>query len=87
MQLQSDILGANITRPSMKEVTALGAAIMAGLAVGVWKDLKDVSTRHQLSQGQTVKFRPQSSAETRKKDFDQWLRAVERAKGWLELNN
>lgn len=85
MQLQADILGVNISRPAMKEVTALGAAIMAGLAVQVWKDLKDVTIRHSLSEANTTRFTPNSSAEQRRQGFHQWQRAVERATGWIEL--
>lgn len=84
MQLQADILGVNIVRPAMKEVTALGAAIMAGLAVGVWKDLADVTMRHSLSEGSLSRFTPNSSAEQRRQGFHQWQRAVERATGWVE---
>jgi len=64
----------------MRETTALGAAIAAGLAVGVWKnfdDLKDVNT-----EGRTF-FRPQISREESESRFSRWEKAVQMSKGWL----
>jgi glycerol kinase len=45
MQLQADLLGCEIVRPQMLETTALGSGIMAGLAMGIWRDLSEVSSR------------------------------------------
>ena len=64
----------------MRETTALGAAIAAGLAVGTWKsidELKDVNTH-----GSTV-FRPGISKEEGTQRFRRWTKAVEMSKGWL----
>ena len=79
MQFQADILGVAVQRPPMLEVTALGAAALAGLATGFWSDraaLESVTTN-----GARV-FEPQMSADRREKLFADWKRAVERAKGW-----
>jgi glycerol kinase len=63
----------------MRETTALGAAIAAGLAVGTWKsieELKEVNT-----EGSTI-FRPAVAKEESSKKFDRWSKAVEMSKGW-----
>ncbi|OAQ61705.1 glycerol kinase 2 [Pochonia chlamydosporia 170] len=79
MQTQSDIIGIPVNRPAMRETTALGAAIAAGFAAGVWEsfdDLKDVNT-----EGQTV-FKPQITASDANKRFERWEKAVQMSKGW-----
>ncbi|KAM5344222.1 hypothetical protein ACJ41O_012759 [Fusarium nematophilum] len=79
MQTQSDLIGIPVNRPAMRETTALGAAIAAGLAVGVWKgfdDLKDVNT-----QGKTI-FKPQIGKDEATSRFDVWEKAVQMSKGW-----
>lgn len=81
MQIQADILGLPVLRPAMKEPTALGGAIAAGLAVGVWEDLEDVRQSQALT-SRTV-FEPSLDPVTRDKQYLQWDRAVERARGWL----
>ncbi|GAO17907.1 hypothetical protein UVI_02027130 [Ustilaginoidea virens] len=76
---QSDIIGIPVNRPAMRETTALGAAIAAGFAVGVWdsfEDLKDVNT-----EGRTM-FKPQISAADANKKFERWEKAVQMSKGW-----
>ena len=80
MQTQADLVGIPIIRPKMRETTALGAAIAAGFATGVWKDfdeLKEVNTA-----GQTT-FEPKMDEESSKKMFVRWERAVRMSKGWL----
>lgn len=84
MQIQADLLGIEVDRPLMRETTALGAAIAAGFAVGVWKDyseLNDINTEDR-----TI-FYPRISAEEREKRFAEWQRAVERSYGWVEVND
>ncbi|OAA33457.1 glycerol kinase [Moelleriella libera RCEF 2490] len=79
MQTQSDIIGIPVNRPAMRETTALGAAIAAGFAAGVWdsfEDLKDVNT-----EGRTV-FKPQVSAADANKQFERWEKAVQMSRGW-----
>lgn len=84
MQLQADIAGVEIQRPSMKEVTALGAAVMAGLAVGVWSSVDDLVKVTKPTSGLNTYFTPNTGSATRDKGFKQWHRAVERAVGWYE---
>ncbi|ENH75487.1 Glycerol kinase [Fusarium oxysporum f. sp. cubense race 1] len=79
MQTQSDLIGIPVNRPGMRETTALGAAIAAGFAVGIWKsfdELKEVNT-----QGRTI-FKPQIAEEEATKRFSRWTKAVEMSKGW-----
>lgn len=80
MQTQADLVRIPVIRPKMSETTALGAAIAAGFATGVWKsfdELKEVNTK-----GQTV-FEPQMDEASSKKMFGRWGRAVKMSKGWL----
>lgn len=80
MQTQADLVRIPIIRPKMRETTALGAAIAAGFAAGVWKDfdeLKGVNTA-----GET-KFEPVMEEVASKKLFKKWERAVRMCKGWL----
>lgn len=78
-QTQSDLIGIPVHRPAMRETTALGAAIAAGFAAGVWEsfdDLKNVNTEDS-----TI-FKPQISAEDASKRFKTWEKAVQMSKGW-----
>jgi glycerol kinase len=79
MQLQADILGARVVRPTVNETTALGAAYAAGLAVGFWKSLDEL----RQNWGVDRVFEPQWNAARREEGYAGWKRAVERAKGWL----
>ncbi|MCA9216534.1 MAG: glycerol kinase GlpK [Planctomycetales bacterium] len=78
MQFQSDILDCNVKRPVVAETTALGAAYLAGLAVGFWQDLSDVQQNWQLDQ----EFDPAIDDARRKRLCRNWQRAVERSLGW-----
>jgi len=78
MQFQADVLGAPVKRPALLEVTAKGAALLAGLGAGVWSDLAALDAREQG--GRT--FEPQMSAERRDELYRGWKRAVERARDW-----
>lgn len=80
MQTQADISGIKVDRPAMRETTALGAAIAAGLATGVWQELEDLQGINR--NGRHV-FHPMISPEKAKKRFDKWERAVEMSKGWV----
>ena len=79
MQTQSDFIGIPVNRPAMRETTALGAAIGAGLAVGVWENIEEL--RYVNSEGRTV-FRPQISKEESEVRFKRWTKAVEMSRGW-----
>ena len=79
MQFQADILNASVIRPSVIESTALGVAMMAGRAVGMWND-------ESLQNLQTVQreFKPGMDGAHRERLLRQWKRAVSRAEGWIE---
>jgi glycerol kinase len=79
-QLIADQVGRPVERPLVRETTALGAAGLAGLAVGFWKDREEFA-----SAARTVerRFEPRPSTEERDRAYDEWLRAVERARGWV----
>ncbi len=80
MQLQADILGVPVVRARVEETTALGAAYAAGLAVGFWKDLQDLRDHW----GRDRVFEPTWTTEQQEEAYRGWLRAVDRARGWLE---
>jgi glycerol kinase len=84
MQLQADVLGLRIVRPKITETTALGAAYLAGLAVGYWSGLDDI--REQWQTDKT--FDPGPNQQKQQEFYRKWLKAVERSKGWLrEIEN
>lgn len=80
MQFQSDILGAKVDRPEVIETTALGAAYLAGLAVGYWKDQEDISTNWALSKSFTPKM------ESSKREFllKGWHKAIKCTREWAK---
>jgi glycerol kinase len=79
MQIQSDILGIDVDRPSMKETTALGAAIAAGFAVGVWKSFSELDEVN--SKDRTI-FSPKVSKEESEQKYKTWQKAIERSLDW-----
>lgn len=80
MQFQADILGMTVDRPQNVESTALGAAYMAGLAVGVWKNTDELRGYRKLDR----LFVPNMHSTRRQALYGGWKRAVERARGWAE---
>ena len=80
MQFQADILGVAVERPQVAETTALGAAYLAGLAVGFWKDTGDVTKNWALDR----RFEPQMDKAKREKLFTGWKKAVQRSLDWEE---
>ena len=80
MQFQSDILNVKIDRPKIVETTALGAAYLAGLAVGFFKSKEDIKKRWVCDR----EFEPKMSEEVREKSYKDWKRAVERSLAWEE---
>jgi len=76
MQFQSDILGVNVERPMVQETTALGAAYLAGLAVGYWENLADIAQYWQLERS----FSPQMPKEDADRLYLGWQKAVEAAR-------
>ena len=78
MQFQADILGVPVVRPRVTETTALGAAYLAGLAVGFWKDEAEIANQWQVDR----RFEPNMEAEERAKRMATWRRAVQRSMAW-----
>jgi glycerol kinase len=79
MQFQSDILGTPVVRPQVTETTALGAAYLAGVGVGML-------TQEQIAERWAVqaRFTPSMPPEERTRLYGGWKKAVERARGWVE---
>ena len=80
LQFQADQLGVPVRRPVVAETTALGAAYLAGLAVGYWDGLDDVRRNWALDR----EFSPTMGAEARARGYDGWKRAVQRSLGWAQ---
>jgi len=80
MQFQADILGAPVERPPVLEVTALGAALLAGLGVGFWNDRSEF----QSERAGVQVFEPTLTADRREALYAGWQRAVERSRDWDE---
>jgi glycerol kinase len=78
MQFQADILGVPVVIQETTETTALGAAYLAGLAVGFWKDQQQIAANYRVKR----KFIPRMSSKQRESLYRKWKMAVERAKGW-----
>ncbi len=78
MQIQADILGRPVVRPAVTETTALGAAYLAGLAVGFWRGQDELAANWRVDK----RFEPRLPADQRETLYAGWKRAVERAKGW-----
>lgn len=81
MQFQSDLLGAEVLRPACIETTALGAAYLAGLAVGYWKDTADIKQNRQTGRV----FLPEMQETTRAKLLKGWNRALTTALTWADM--
>ena len=82
MQFQADILDTQVDRPACIETTALGAAYLAGLAVGYWKDQEEIRQNWQLGRS----FKPQMSEEARNGRIHGWKRAVRTALAYAEAD-
>ena len=80
LQFQSDTLQSPVIRPKQLETTALGAAYLAGLAVGYWKDLDELQS--QWAKDRT--FTPEKSPEAMAKTIRKWGKALEKAKSWID---
>jgi glycerol kinase len=78
LQFQANLLGVPVRRPVVAETTALGAAYLAGLAVGYWADTADVARNWALDR----EFLPDMPVARREALYGDWVRAVDRAKGW-----
>ena len=80
MQFQSDIMGTTVVRPKLIETTALGAAFLAGLAVGFWKSTAELSDKFSIDR----EFEPALPAEQREQLYAGWQKAVTRAQHWVD---
>ncbi len=80
MQFQADILGIPIIRPKILETTALGAAYLAGLAVGYWDSFEEIRSQWQMDRI----FKPRMAPDKVKMLIERWQEAVERAKAWAK---
>lgn len=80
MQLQADLLGVPVVRPRITETTALGAAYLAGLAVGFWKNVEEIALHWSVDQ----RFEPKMSRDQADMKVHEWHRAIERARAWIE---
>ena len=78
MQFQADILGVPVLRPKVLETTALGAAYLAGLAAGVWKDTAAIGRQWAVGR----RFEPAMPGSEAKARMQGWTRALQRSKGW-----
>ena len=80
MQIQADLLGVPVVRPKVLETTALGAAYLAGLAVGFWQDAGAIQKNWQMDHV----FTPTLSRERAAEMMHGWRKAVDRSKRWVE---
>ncbi len=80
MQFQADLLNLPIVRPEVTETTALGAAYLAGLAVGVWENEEEIDKQWTIER----EFQPRMEADRREYLINNWNRALERAAEWVE---
>ena len=80
MQFQSDILGVPVDRPMVTETTAMGAAFLAGLAVGFWKDKAEIAAKWNVDRT----FKPAMATADRDRQYKGWKKAVERSRTWEE---
>ena len=80
MQFQADLVGVPVVRPAVTETTALGAAYLAGLAVGFWSGTDEIASLWRVER----RFEPTIAASKRDALLAEWKRAVERAKAWVQ---
>jgi glycerol kinase len=80
MQFQADLLDVPVVRPAVQETTALGAAYLAGLAVGYWRNLAEIASQWKVDR----RFEPAMKQGQREKMRTTWSKALERSKAWEE---
>jgi glycerol kinase len=78
LQMQADALGTSVQRPVVAETTALGAAYLAGLAVGYWNNQQEITQRWALDQ----EFHPQTNETQRESQYQRWKKAIKRSLDW-----
>lgn len=80
MQFQADMLNTEVHRPKTLETTALGAAYLAGLAVGYWANMDEIKAEFAIDK----KFLPEMTEEKRAKNYKYWRKAIERTMDWID---
>ena len=80
MQLQANVLGVPVVRPTINETTALGAAYAAGLGVGLWSGLDDLRANWNVDR----RFEPAWDERTRAAGYAGWKKAIARTRGWVD---
>ncbi|QIA64056.1 glycerol kinase GlpK [Vibrio astriarenae] len=83
MQYQADILDSEVIRPKVTEVTALGAAYLAGLAVGFWQNIDELKDKAEID----TRFMPHPDEEKRQRRYRGWKRAIECARLWASFED
>ncbi|OGN65398.1 MAG: glycerol kinase [Chlamydiae bacterium RIFCSPHIGHO2_12_FULL_49_9] len=78
MQIQADLMDTTVLRPKNQELTALGAAFLAGLGTGIWKSEQELASLWQIDR----KFTPRADTAVREKMLSRWNEAIERSKNW-----
>ena len=78
MQFQSDLLGVPVEVPAVTQSTALGAAYLAGLAIGFWQSKEELAAKWQAAR----RYEPRMAIVERDRLYARWQQAVERARGW-----
>ncbi len=78
LQFQADLLGVSVERPKVAETTALGAAYLAGLATGFWKNQQELAEQWKVDRA----FEPRMGKDQREELYGNWKRAVERSRNW-----
>jgi glycerol kinase len=78
MQFQADLLGCKVVRPVITETTAMGAAFLAGLGAGIWKDQQEISMHWKTAR----LFEPELAAEAQENLLNGWRRAVKATIAW-----
>jgi glycerol kinase len=84
LSILANLTGIPVERPTMRETTALGSAIAAGLAVGVWKDVADVDKVVGAGVGVET-FDPKMKEDVRESEYGYWKRAVEKSFEWSDV--
>src|SRR6185437_2187078 len=80
MQFQSDVMNCRVIRPVITETTALGAAYLAGLAIGFWKDTGEIENYWKAEKN----FEPQMKDDARQNEIHQWKKAIKAAMAWTD---
>lgn len=85
MEVLADVGGFEVVRPEMRESTALGSALLAGSAIGLFGwDISRPETLKEVNTARSTKFTPHTTEEQRSEAWRGWKRAVERSRGWFE---